>query len=292
MIAGVFVVPIFLFGIIGNLFVVIAVSKKRSLRSTTNYLLANLAISDVACLIFCAMAVFAEYIPLTSGTLADILCKFFLSYHVPTMASIVSILTLAILAVERYHAVVKPMKRWMRLKENTIKYAFCAIWLTGILFTLPMFINGYYRETSKICRQYLYWNRLGYLTYQVSIVSSVVFISFAVMVVCYFHIVRNLYFRKKNVNFGEHSAAERLRNQRKRHVVKLSLSVTLVFVVFLLPFAVLAIMKFFNERTYRSYYKIAAILFFTEAGINPFLYAFQSTNFRQAFKQILKCFKI
>ncbi|XP_031549128.1 somatostatin receptor type 5-like [Actinia tenebrosa] len=225
---------------------------------------------------------------MTSGTLADIMCKFFLSYNVPAMASIVSILTLTVLAVERYHAVVKPTKRWMRLKENTIKYAFCAIWLTGILCTLPMYINGYYKETSKSCRQYLYWNRLDYLIYQVSILSSVVFVSFAVIVVCYFHIVRDLYFGKKDVNFGEHSAAERLRNQRKRHVVKLSLSVTLVFVVFLLPFGVLAIMKFFNERAYRSYYKIAAILFFSEAGINPFLYAFQSTKFRQAFKQILK----
>jgi hypothetical protein len=99
------------------------------------------------------------------------------------------------------------------------------------------------------------------------------------------NIVRELYFKKNQLQPANPSAAERLRNQRKRHVVKLSLTVTSIFAVFLLPFAILIFMKYFDERAYRRYYKIAAILFFSEAGINPFLYAFQSTHFRKHLKR-------
>ncbi|XP_031549126.1 QRFP-like peptide receptor [Actinia tenebrosa] len=281
---------VFFIGIAGNILVVVAVWRKKSLHSTTNFLLVNLATSDITSLVFSPLLMIPKYVSFTNqGSLADFLCMFVFSYHVILTASIVSILTLTVLSVERYHAVVKPMNIGMRLREGTVKYAIVSVWVVGILLTLPMYINSYYKESSEDCRHTSYWTRAVSRTYQVFLILFVVVIAFAITGFSYFHIVREMYFKKNQQNLASNSAAERLRNQRKRRVVKLSLTVTLVFAVFLLPFAVLITMKYFNERAYRSYYKIAAILFFSEAGINPFLYAFQSAIFRHAFKHILKC---
>ena len=92
------IIPFCLLGLIGNVLVVRIVHKTREMHTTTNYLLANLALSDVI-IIFTVPMHFANFSQLT--------CKFKV---IGDIAIASSVFTLSLMAVERYHALLKPFR--------------------------------------------------------------------------------------------------------------------------------------------------------------------------------------
>jgi hypothetical protein len=75
----------------------------------------------------------------------------------------------------------------------------------------------------------------------------------------------------------------------KRRLVKLSLCVTFAYAICFFPLAITLFLKAYDDKYDSKNYRNASVLYFLESAVNPFLYAFQSTNFRQAFKEILRC---
>lgn len=71
------------FGICGNILVVLALWKKRSLRTTTNFLLLNLAISDLITLVFGSLMAVPELTTLKESVSSDVLCIFFVHTMFP-----------------------------------------------------------------------------------------------------------------------------------------------------------------------------------------------------------------
>jgi hypothetical protein len=94
-----------------------------------------------------------------------------------------------------------------------------------------------------------------------------------------------LYFKKNQLHPANQSAAERLLNQRKRHVVKLSLTVTLVFAVFLFPHAITLLLKYFNKNAYQIYYQIGAIFFPQKPEAIHFFMLFKAQIFGRHLKR-------
>ncbi|XP_031565296.1 somatostatin receptor type 5-like [Actinia tenebrosa] len=279
---------IVIFGIAGNLLVVIAVWKKRFLRSTTNYLLVNLAVSDILNLVFLPFMLLQLYAIFEGGPFADFLCKFIMSFNVPLTASCVSILTLIVLSVERYHAIVKPMKEGMRLREETVKYAIITVWLSGIALSLPFYIFGHYDTTKHRCKLveavYKYTSSIYFISIGLLIL---IFVPFLIISFCYFQIVRELYFKSK-VEPQNVAAQEDARTKRK--LVKVSLTVTLAYVICFFPTAITLCLGAYDRAKYGSRgFQMASLMYFLESALNPLFYACQSTNFRQAFKEVMKC---
>lgn len=275
--------------IAGNSLVVIAVWKKQSLRTTTNFLLVNLAISDITSLFFLLVRCVQFIVKLEKGVLADYLCKLFLSYNISVTASFVSFATLIVLAVERYHAVVKPLHSGSRLEGRKLRIVLASIWLTGLLFTSPLYYMTYYKEKVIDCRlEYKKYESFLNI-YEFLGIVVFAFLPLAVITYCYFRIAHSLYSQNKVAVQSTSSASQRARLKRQIHVVKMSVTVTVVFAIFLLPLAGIILVNFVTGNSYKIhvYYYIG---FFAEAGANPFIYAFQSSNFRNAFKDILtKC---
>ena len=102
---------IMLFSLLGNTAVIVIVLKNKRMRTTTNYLLVNMAVSD---LLISAFAVPRELTEIYTGPrrwLLDglaglILCK--LVYVFQDISTAVSIQSLVVMAIERYHGVVFP----------------------------------------------------------------------------------------------------------------------------------------------------------------------------------------
>jgi len=61
--------------------------------------------------------------------------------------------TLTVLAVERYHALLKPFSTGLRLKKDNIKQAITLIWqlLSSVLFGLPFFFLKEWSEAHSTC---------------------------------------------------------------------------------------------------------------------------------------------
>lgn len=273
-------------GIFGNSLVVVAVKKKRSLRSTTNYLLVNLAIADIFTLVFTHFGVLQPFMKIQTGFFADLLCKIFLSFNIPATAVASSIFTVTVVAVERYHAIVKPMRSGIRLRLDTVKYAIIGIWSVALLVTSPVYIKTYYDVPRLSCR--LRMNEPEGLLYKSVAMITVVLIPLVTTVFCYLGIIRELYFNS-SVTPQNIAATDDIQNKRK--MIKVALYVTLSLLLCYSPALIVICVRASGYSSIRSdslAMTLAWVLLYLEPVINPVIYAFQSTNFRDAFKEILR----
>ena len=131
-------IPFYIFGLIGNIMVIRIVHKTREMHTTTNYLLANLAVSD-AISIFTTPMYFAydgDFGPALEN-FSKFSCKFVV---IGDIAIASSASTLSVIAVERYHAILKPFSSNLRLNEQNIKKAIALIWISNTVLGLPGFL--------------------------------------------------------------------------------------------------------------------------------------------------------
>ena len=77
-----FYAVVVLFGIPGNVLFITVVKRTRVMHSTTNFLLANIAVADVISLIVCIPGVILQFIDHPKGDLGSFLCKFVTMHHV------------------------------------------------------------------------------------------------------------------------------------------------------------------------------------------------------------------
>ena len=142
-------IPLCILGLIGNTMVIRIVHKTREMHTTTNYLLANLALSDVIAILM---------FPMNFGTLdgfgpsvqsfTKFSCK---CVVVGTMAMASSASTLTLIAVERYHAILKPFSSNLRLNEENIKKAIALIWATSTVLGFPGFFLKVWNDETNVC---------------------------------------------------------------------------------------------------------------------------------------------
>ena len=122
-------IPFLVIGLTGNLLVIRIVHKTREMHTPTNYLLASMALSDVITILVWSFYFF-EFKQTTFT------CKLLVIVEVLKM---VSSITLTVLAAERYHAVLKPLRAGLRLNEDNIEKAVAYIWIASVVICFPEF---------------------------------------------------------------------------------------------------------------------------------------------------------
>lgn len=137
------VVPIFfgliaIIGFFGNLLVVIVVVLNPQMRSTTNLLILNLALSDLLFVIFCIPFTAVDYM-LASWPFGQFWCQVVQYLIVVTAFS--SIYTLVLMSADRFLAVCYPINSMtIRTVRNSI-LALVFLWIISITVTIPVFFS-------------------------------------------------------------------------------------------------------------------------------------------------------
>ena len=93
-------------------------------RIPINYLLVNLAVADILYVTFITPSVFIvqfSFTNLPDGVTGTVLCKFFTTGTVAWVGAASSILTLSVVAVERYYAVVYPLGDKEKITMDNLK---------------------------------------------------------------------------------------------------------------------------------------------------------------------------
>ena len=109
-------IPFLLIGVIGNVLVIRIVHKTPDMHSVTNYLLANLAVSDVMTI----LTLWPWKVCSTNGLVKEMKNYCWISVFL-RINVVVSSVTLTVLAVERYHALLKPLRSGLRLTSDKVK---------------------------------------------------------------------------------------------------------------------------------------------------------------------------
>ena len=263
-----------LVGVAGNSLVITLVRRDRNLRSTTNILLAFVAVADLISLICFVPFAFFLVFPLPGGVLGSILCWVFARGNVPSLTIAISITTLALLAIERFHALVKPLDNRLRVARENVIYWIFGILVYAVALIIPLFIFTVFDKRKKTC--FHDFGKNGRRIY-FSIFGFGMTLALAVICFCYCRIIKGFYFGSQKICVSEEL-------QRKRKVVNLLLVVTFAFIVCFTPRVIYFL---FYHSTMGLVHKTSLFLLHCNSAMNPVILGFQSERYRCGFKEII-----
>ena len=280
-------------GVIGNSIVITIVRKTPSMHTTTNYLLMNLAVADLFTLLLCpGLYDFALRNVRLQGFTGDLICKLFAGNAVVPITINVAVLTVCTIAVERYLALLKPFRSNLRISEGNVKYVIAALWFLALLSCIPdIQANTYDMESYKYpCKRP--WSLDGYFLYKPFIIFTCVgfgIVSSLILFICYFEIIRGLYFTRTICSESSVTEAEK---RAKKQLARLLIWLTVTFSVCSLPFAIYFLFLISadvkivenNHDTLYLIHRATRFFLFANSFFNPILYALQSSNYRDGCK--------
>lgn len=285
---------IILFGsLIGNVLVILVVVLNRHMRTVTNYLIVNMAVADLLLTAF-NMPVTIKVIATRSIDWSVTLCKIIPFTQSLSVAS--SVLTLAAISIDRFLAIMFPLKRYVTFSIACIMIS--VVWIVGIAVNSPIFyaMKIFFDEQAQksYCREE--WTPV-FTENAARDFTIVLFAAFYVfplltMSVLYSFVIHNLWVRKVP---GVQTQANQLRADRsKKKVLKMLLAVVVVFALCWLPVYITQFITFFGQETFpcgapTTFAFVGYFLGHANSAINPAMYAVFNSHFRKGFRDVLLC---
>ncbi|XP_065086016.1 neuropeptide Y receptor type 2-like isoform X2 [Ochlerotatus camptorhynchus] len=280
-------IPIVLFGILGNVSLLEIIFSNRALRTPTHLLIANLALIDLVTLVLCPTFFILHDIH-QSYVLGPIGCK--LEGFVEGGLLITSVLALCVVSYDRLAAIVLSRKARFKLMSVIIASILC--WILGFAAALPLAIYRNYKERdwSNFHETYCSEDKQVMPLYWDYVIVLLVWLPLGVMMVTYSTILCKLdQYERKAMN-REHPMVVRY----KSRVAKTLFIVLITFVVVRIPFTVMILIFYKNvDSTNRFaisenfvliwwFSKVAFI--FLYSALNPVIYGLTNRTFRRAFR--------
>ncbi|XP_078344597.1 substance-P receptor-like [Oculina patagonica] len=293
---------ILIFSLLGNLAVIVVVSKNERMWTTTNFLIANMAASDLLISGFAVPRELAEVFTgarrwLIDGLVGLILCK--LVYFFQDISTAVSIQSLVVIAIDRYRGICYPFRPPL-ITSKVRKVLIAVIWIVA------MGLHGTYFYTVRVVRAL---NNKSYCTfswapkfderktqehYFVFISIFLIFLPLCVILTLYTLIILEL--KKRNVIEGGVSELRRQRQREDMAVVKKILAIVFLFVLCITPITIMALLLYFvwdlslpcgMEKLFLT----AKYMFYSNAALNPCVYFILNKKYRCGLKDLAKCLR-
>ena len=287
---------IFLVSLAGNTVIGIIVYKTKTLRKPINFLIVNMAMSDLLYPIFVIPQVIQQlYINswLIGGPLGQALCK--LAFFLSNVSIAVSIQSLVLIAVDRFGAVVFPIRSPLISSKLCSPFFILATWIIAMAVYSPYLFAIKLVEYPGGLMCGLHWKDVfgessSYENYLVSILMIFIFVPLLLIAILYIII----YIRLKSQKIpGEQSANSRQqRQQRERNVLKMAIAIVLGFAVCLLPVAMFWLLFSFARASdiwscgfrYFSYFAIFMVRI--NCAMNPCICFIFSRHYRNGLKNL------
>ncbi|XP_020609758.1 histamine H2 receptor-like [Orbicella faveolata] len=251
---------IFIFGLVGNVLVCLAIYSDRDLRQQySNYFLFNLAVTDLLTVTFvipfCAAALIQE-----DWNFGVAWCQ--ITAFVYYSLAIVGLESLAFISWDRFYAIIHPLKYRADVTLKKICTAIAFSWFWAVIFTIPCAVLG--------------WFRYGQ----------------------YESMLRHQGRRVDTITSAETPKTSRRHAWRNYYRFKGFRTITLVIVLFILswtPFSVTRLIKtvtWNHEIIPASVDTFATVLSLLSTAANPVAYSLFRKDFRRAFKRLFRqaCF--
>ena len=289
---------IMLFSLLGNTAIIVIVLKNKRMRTTTNYLIVNMAASDLLISSFAVPRELTEIYTgprrwLVDGIAGLILCK--LVYVFQDISTAVSIQSLVVMAIDRYHGVVFPF----RPPIATAKV--CKV-VIPVIWTVALGVHGVYFYTVRLMVQdnktYCSFSWVSKFEERQTQEHYFIFISvflfllpLCVIFSLYALIVLEL---RKRQRAG--SSASALSNQRRREdwaVMKKILCIVFLFILCITPITIAALLFYFVWDWHipcgmDKLFQAAKFFFYSNASLNPCVYFALNDKYRKGLKDLLR----
>ena len=289
---------ILLAGITGNFIVCCLIISNKKLRTSFNYLLLNLAVSDLCCSVlgtlFFAGQIRNHY--LSDGNLMrpkveGVICK--VTTVIIDLTTKNCVLTLAAISTDRFYAIVYPWRHRAATIKRKIRILLAGIWLVALIASLPMMLlmaktpNSFQGTSVSLCLAFLI-NDNGFKVVAFVDLIAAYIIPMGIILRTSLAIIRHLWCHCLQRQSKETS--QMLLKSRKR-ITRIVFSVIIAFNVFWLPWAILqgSLLIGAIQEIGDNTFVIMFILVLASASVNPILYSLQSRLFRNGVKKMFRC---
>ncbi|CAN2387948.1 neuromedin-U receptor [Pristimantis euphronides] len=293
---------IFLTGVAGNLLTCTVIAKHRKMRTPTNLYLFSLAISDLLVLVFGmpleTYEMWQNYpFPFGEGG-----C-YFKTFLFETVC-FASILNVTALSVERYLAVIHPLKTKHVMTNVHARRVISVVWCISLLCAIPnTSLHGIYYiylpslervEESATCTM-LKPRWIYNLVIQLTTIFFY-FIPVSIITILYLLIGCRLT-RERRLGRSCKTDATwgiSLESGKRRQITKMLSVVVIVFTICWAPFHIDRLLWSFIVRwtdsmhtVFQYVHILSGIFFYLSAAVNPIIYNLLSTKFRESFTELV-----
>ena len=288
---------LFLASLTGNTFIGIIVYKTKTMRKPINFFIVNMAMSDLLYPIFLfPPTVTGFYLGwVISGPLGHALCK--LMFFLPATSVKVSIQSLVLIAVDRFGAVVFPLRSPL-INSKLCFFFILASWIVAMAVMCPDLLAWKLVEYPDGLYCVPQWDKFygessSFKIYVVAVLVVFTYVPLFVIAILYLAILLKIKNQKipgeQSVNVGEQ------RTKRERNVLKMSIAIVLVFAVSFLPLSISwSVHLFSSDSTLTSscgshyFASVSSVLFEANCAINPWICFIFSGNYRQGLKNLFR----
>ena len=285
----------------GNFLIGMIVFKIKSMRRTVNYLIVNMAMSDLLLPIF----VFPRHLTylyigswLVDGTFGLALCK--LTYFLQDVSTAVSIQSFVLIAVERFRAVVFPFRPPV-VSAKLCPFYILATWIVAMAIHSPYLFAFKLDDSRRYLSCRLMWNEAfgeasSVKNYYMALFLVLGLIPFALMSILYSIIIVKLKSQKMPGGKSVSANEQVKRIKRERSVLKMVLAIVLGYALCWAPLNVLAFLHFFVRDKnvpltcgLHHFRFFALYIYNANCAINPCICFILSSNFRKGLKSLFAC---
>ncbi|XP_050316801.1 allatostatin-A receptor [Bactrocera neohumeralis] len=279
-------------GFFGNTLVILVVLFNQQMHSTTNLLIVNLAVADLLFVVFCIPFTATDYIT-EYWPFGDLWCR--AVQYLIVVTAFASIYTLVLMSVDRFLAVVHPIRSRQLRTEKVTKIAIVTMWviILSISFPVPLVhgltkLEPFPNVTYAFCTFYEDNLIVSQTSYQLIFFACSYLLPLMAISGLYVRMIMRLWHQGSGVQMS-------VKSQRgRKRVTRLVVVVVVAFASLWLPVQLILLLKTLGIYHSNTKFKlllqvIAQTLAYMSSCINPLLYAFLSDNFRKAFYKAIHC---
>ncbi|XP_066889358.1 kiSS-1 receptor isoform X2 [Kogia breviceps] len=256
-------VPLFfgalmLLGLAGNSLVIFVICRQKQMRTVTNFYIANLAVTDLTFLLCCVPFTALLY-PLPAWVLGDFMCKF-LNY-IQQVSVQATCATLTAMSVDRWYVTVFPLRALHRRTPRRALAVSLGIWAGSAAVSAPVLALHRLSPGPRIYCSEAFPSRSFERAFALYNLLALYLLPLVATCACYGAMLRHLGRSAVRPAPGD-SALQALGPAGAWH-----------------------------PRSYTAYaLKIwAHCMSYSNSALNPLLYAFLASHFRQAFRRVCPC---
>ncbi|XP_048876645.1 prolactin-releasing peptide receptor-like [Brienomyrus brachyistius] len=284
-----------LVAMLGNYLLLHVICRSRKMHSATNVFIGNLAFSDMLMCATCVPFTLAYAFNPHGWVFGRFAC--YLVFLIQPVTVYVSVFTLTAIAVDRYYAMVHPLKK--RISVPACAYVLTGIWLASFALVAPAVAHTYHVEFRKegftICEEFWMGQERQRLAYAYGTLLITYVLPLSALCVSYLCISVKL---RSCVAPGlrTESQAEAQR-ARKRKLFRLVALLVAAFGVCWLPIHVFNVLRDVDIRLIdKRYFLLIQLLChlcaMSSSCCNPFLYAWLHDRFRAELRRMLACRRV
>ncbi|KAL3050886.1 hypothetical protein OYC64_001207 [Pagothenia borchgrevinki] len=288
---------IIVLGVLGNSLVIYVIYRFKTLRTVTNFFIANLAVADLLVNTLC-LPFTLVYTLQGEWKFGGALC--FLLPYAQCLAVHVSTVTLNVIALDRHRCIVYHLET--RMRKDVCFGVIALTWVLSAILASPLAIFREYGSftlepghTIQVCTEKWPGKSTDGTVYSISMLILQYFLPLSIISFAYARIWSKLRAHVSPAETGvSTSSATSERHRRRRKTTKMLVTMVVVFAVSWLPFHAFQLATDIDSAVldmqyFRLLYTVFHVVAMCSTFANPLLYGWMNRNYRAAFLAVFKC---